>query len=120
VSPSDPERVTLGDCYGHGVLRSENGGATWEERNGGLASQETDRRVRSLVQHPTLPDVLFIGTADSVFKTVDGGRNWTASGVGLPGKAVYRLALDPSDPLHLLAGLDGGENPGNQLQPAES
>ena len=109
VNPDDPRVITTVDCYGHGVLRSENGGISWQERNVGLALQDPDRRVRALVVDPMNPDNLYIGTGSGVYKSSDGAGSWTGASTGLPdGRMVFRLAVDPDDPRCLYAGLDGG------------
>jgi len=55
-----------------GVLRSEDGGGSWQEINNGVLYKET----WSLVQHPRTGD-LYVGTGpSSVFKSTDRGDNW--------------------------------------------
>lgn len=104
-----PGEITIGDCYGHGVLRSEDGGATWREANAGLQLQNPDRLVRALVVNPKNAQVLYAGTGNGVYKSSDGAASWQRMSAGLPaGKQVFRLAIDPSDPQRLFAGLDGG------------
>ena len=51
---------------------------------------------------------LYIGTqTDGVFKSLDGGSSWNATGLG--GVGVFSLAIDPHDPAVLFAGLDGDQ-----------
>ena len=43
-----------------------------------------------------------------VFKSTNGGTNWTAINTGLTNTYVYALAIDPQTPDTLYAGTDGG------------
>ncbi len=56
-----------------GVCRSEDGGATWQERNEGILSKEGF----SIAQAPQT-GTLYVGTQPAaVFKSTDGGDTWT-------------------------------------------
>ena len=51
---------------------------------------------------------LFIGTrTDGVFKSLNGGASWNATGPG--GVGVFSLAIDPHNPDVIFAGLDGDQ-----------
>ena len=43
-----------------------------------------------------------------MFKSTNGGGNWTAVNTGLPETYVYALAIDPATPTILYAGTYGG------------
>ncbi|NUN69590.1 MAG: choice-of-anchor D domain-containing protein [Bacteroidetes bacterium] len=58
--------------FGAGVLRSSDGGATWNEANIGLSSPY----VLSLTADPK-ENLLYAGTALSVYRSVDRGVTWT-------------------------------------------
>jgi len=64
---------------GVGVLKSTDGGATWEQMNNGLGNLY----VNSLFIHPENPEILLAGTGNNtygdgagVFRSVNGGDNW--------------------------------------------
>jgi photosystem II stability/assembly factor-like uncharacterized protein len=58
-----------------GVLRSMDGGLTWERRDGGLPTPD----VRTLAVDSHRPERLYIGTyARGVFVSEDGGGRWRA------------------------------------------
>ncbi|MFZ5862525.1 MAG: WD40/YVTN/BNR-like repeat-containing protein [Nitrospirota bacterium] len=62
---------------GDGVLRSEDGGRTWEPRNAGLPLPD----VRALVPDPANPRRVFAGThGHGVVLTEDGGASWRTLG----------------------------------------
>lgn len=110
VSRTNPDFMAIADCYGHGVRVSSDGGQTWEERNSGLAQQDSHRRVRALVIDPTDHNVLYAGTAVGVYKSVDGAGSWQPASGGLGQDIqVFRLAIDRTDTQRLYAGVDGGE-----------
>ena len=73
---SDPQTRTPG---GVGILKSTDGGKTWQQINQGLANLY----VGSLFMHPLNPDVLLAGVGNvtypdgsGVYLTTDGGTTW--------------------------------------------
>lgn len=67
-----------GDAYGMGVMRSTDGGLTWELWNNGMG----EKTVGRMIQHPTNPQILFAATSGGVYKTTDGGATWTLKKAG--------------------------------------
>jgi hypothetical protein len=58
---------------------------------------------------PATPATLYAGTSgDGVFKSTNGGGNWTAANTGLTNTDVNTLAIDPATPTTLYAGTHGG------------
>ncbi len=58
-----------------GVLRSMDGGLTWERRDGGLPTSD----VRTLAVDSPRPERLYVGTyGNGVFVSEDGGAQWRA------------------------------------------
>ena len=64
--------------------------------------------VRAMLIDPQNPATLYAGTYAGVFRSTDGGVNWTAVNAGLTSHAVVSLAFDPHDPATLYAGTLGG------------
>jgi photosystem II stability/assembly factor-like uncharacterized protein len=95
AAPSDA-RVLYVASVG-GVFRSGDGGATWGNVSGPLASP------RVLIVDPVDPNVVYAASSrgyrmDALFKTRDGGRTWISIGAGLPeGLFVTRVLVDPRD-----------------------
>lgn len=82
-----------GDTYSIGVLKSLDGGQTWNVT--GLSFNTTQSaRVTKMLIHPTNPQILYAGTNTGVFKTVDGGTNWFKLFTG----GVKDLEFKPGDP----------------------
>lgn len=108
--------------YGLGLYKSTDGGATWEHLAEGVFG---GRCFSRLLIDPTNTAVLYASitraggfpelaaakghpgaTGDlGVFKSLDGGVNWTRLSGGLPNLSTTDLALDPSDPQILYAGV---------------
>jgi len=65
--------------------------------------------VQTLAINPQAPDTLYAGTwGDGVFKTTNGGMNWTAINTGMTATIVYALAINPQTPDTLYAGTTDG------------
>jgi photosystem II stability/assembly factor-like uncharacterized protein len=78
---------TLTACE-QSVLRSGDGGATWEPADAGLP----ELGVVPLAVDPRDPAQVYAGTAgDGVWKSADGGRSWSRAGTGLAGQSVFVL-----------------------------
>lgn len=114
VDPSDPDVIWVGtgdnveSCEGYfgiGLLRSPDGGATWEVRNGsGLSTLDHLASFASVVVDPRDSDHVVVGgrirgcedgvsAAGGIFTTTDGGQTWTER---LGGRELYEIAQDPT------------------------
>lgn len=92
-----------------GVARSVDGGQSFSLVSNGLPATE---RFRRLVAHPSDPLVAWVGHGSFappaiLYKTVDGGANWTPSDTGLAGLGVEEIAISPADPSTLYVGETG-------------
>lgn len=100
---------TAGNGGGVGVLKSTNGGAIWGQINTSLA----DLYVGSLRMHPANAQVMFAATGNNacswsgaslvsgLFKTADGGANWSKV---VANDIMTAVAFAPSDPNVIYAG----------------
>jgi photosystem II stability/assembly factor-like uncharacterized protein len=103
------------DHVGGGLWVSHDAGRSWSEEKG-LRGQS----IRAFLQVPSNPRMLFAGTLEGVFRSVDGGASWTQ--ISPRGSReiheVESLAVDPADPKIVYAGTwhlpwkttDGGKN----------
>ncbi|MGB8065845.1 MAG: hypothetical protein WCF26_28430 [Candidatus Sulfotelmatobacter sp.] len=120
VAPSDSNVLYVGtgeQTRGNGVYRSTDAGATW--KNVGL---EDVPFIQAIVVDPKNPDVAVVGgnsigfgilwrpmpstakTANrGIFRTVDGGKNWTKVFSAEDSIGVVDLCSDPGDPEMLYA-----------------
>lgn len=70
---------TINKPGGEGIIKSTDGGQTWQSVNNGL----TNLYVGSLFMHPANPDILLAGTGNNaypdgggIFLTTNGGTSW--------------------------------------------
>lgn len=97
---------TLWAVQGHAVLRSRDGGQTWQPFSTGLPSGEP---VVALAPDPADPVTLYAATRQSgVFKSTDAGETWSPAGLWPPG-VLFRggLLMDPGEPEIVYAGTEG-------------
>ena len=78
-APTDPTIVYIGtgdrdasDSPGMGVMKSLDGGLTWEFANSGISGYV----VGDLAVHPANVDQVVASTSNGIFKTTDGGETW--------------------------------------------
>ncbi|MBV9595508.1 MAG: hypothetical protein JOZ87_01505 [Chloroflexi bacterium] len=86
---------TLVGTVGQSVLGSDDG-ERWE-RSGPAAGFHSDAIVRTLVNRPEAPHVVWAGTDQGVLRSEDGGRHWRRLDGALNGQQVWRIAFHPSD-----------------------
>ncbi len=95
----------------YGIFKSTNGGKTWSSSSTGLTNLDVHMAVAI---DPTDTSILYVGTEDAVFKSTNGGYSWSESNNGLTGYEVCAMAIDPSNPSIVYAGMyvddshDGG------------
>lgn len=87
-----------GDTYSIGVLKSTDGGQTWNPT--GLAwTPAQSRRIYRMLLDPTDPQVLYVGTNNGIYKTLNGGTTWSQ----ISGLSVTDMEFNPLDPHTLYA-----------------
>jgi hypothetical protein len=64
-----------GDTYSVGVLKSTDGGTTWNTT--GLSFPDTNTLCGDLIIHPTNNQILFCATSIGLYKTSNAGLSWT-------------------------------------------
>ena len=118
VAPSNPDILWVGtgeanifraSMAGTGIYKSVDAGKTFQHM--GLSDTQTISRV---IVHPTNPDIVYVAATGhewtdnemrGVFKTTDGGRNWTKVYYKSPRTGAIDLVMDPRDPNVLYAAL---------------
>jgi photosystem II stability/assembly factor-like uncharacterized protein len=84
IDPQNPRIVYVG--AGFGILKSSDGGETWQAANDGLREQF----VMDLAISQSTPTTLYAATPAGVFKSTNGANQWTkASELVLVGQAVH-------------------------------
>lgn len=117
VAPSDPQVVWVGTgeanirgnvAEGDGIYRSTDGGDTWQN------VWRAEGQIGALVVHPRDPETVWaavlgspFGPSESrgVFRTRDGGHTWQRVLFHDDASGASDVAVDPSNPRILLAGL---------------
>jgi len=92
-----------GDTKSIGILKSDNGGATWNAT--GLSwTSDSSKLIRRLVMHPTKSNILFAATSSGIFRTINGGIKWDLQKNGYFTDIVFK----PQDSLVMYAARDSG------------
>ena len=96
------------------VMKSEDGGESWVPKVNGI----TNPCPQCFAMHPENPDIVFLGCGedndggiDEIFKTTNGGTDWSVLSSGLPPDLdVNDLAITttPTKGVKLLAATDNG------------
>jgi photosystem II stability/assembly factor-like uncharacterized protein len=103
VVESDPSTFYVGTASG-GVWKTVNAGITFEE----VFRDETTASIGDVTIAPSNPNVVWVGTGepqnrqsspwgDGVYRSVDGGRNWTRLGLEAT-HHIARIEVHPRDP----------------------
>jgi photosystem II stability/assembly factor-like uncharacterized protein len=92
VSPDDPERILINvrNSYNgttHGIYESFDGGNHWSRTNfnpdnlnwGGLG---TNNRIYKIMYHPTIPNLVFAGTSEGIFRSENNFESYSLSQTG--------------------------------------
>jgi photosystem II stability/assembly factor-like uncharacterized protein len=100
IATGDGETVLVnpGSIRSVGVLKSIDGGITFNET--GLSMNLTNQKiVNRLLIHPSNPFILIAAASDGIWKTTDGGTNWTNEQAGW----FTDLEFKPDDPNYIYA-----------------
>ena len=88
-----------GDTYSIGVLKSTDGGATWNTT--GLTFTNTSTRAGDIIMHPTNNQILLCATSVGLYKTSNGGTTWSVVQTGSFAQGSVRFK--PNDPTTVYA-----------------
>jgi photosystem II stability/assembly factor-like uncharacterized protein len=92
LSNHDPDLLFVGIELG-GVMRSTDGGKTWEDRKPG--SYHDSHCIRT---HPLDPGRVYEAAGGGVAVSLDSGESWTPVDKGMDRHYVWALAVAPHDP----------------------
>jgi photosystem II stability/assembly factor-like uncharacterized protein len=101
LDPDHPRTVFLSACSG--IYKSETAGARFY-RIEGIPS--TARRTRVLRQDPANRQIMYAGTTEGLYRTMDGGK--TFKRLTGPEVIVNDVLVDPRDSKHVLLATDRG------------
>ncbi|MBM3941334.1 MAG: hypothetical protein FJ316_00110 [SAR202 cluster bacterium] len=103
---------------GQGIIRSRDDGKTWQ-RVGIGAGLHSDALVRCITNHPSQPQVVFIGTERGLYQSRDAGQSWRFLDSPMNGTCVWSLAIDPTD-THIMYAGTGTPNPATIFRSTDS
>ncbi len=129
LDPNNPNTIYLGTSQesergvdqiqnlSKGILKSTDGGGSWIVLGSGYPAGNTGNAtnfygddVNSIIVEPTNSSILYLGALSGLYRSTNGGVNWTrGNGSGVFGN-VRSLSLDPSSPPGsriLYAGISG-------------
>lgn len=108
------DRLFVGIELG-GVMRSLDGGQTWEDRKPG--SQHDCHTLRT---HKLAPDVIYEAAGGGFAESHDGGDTWRGHDEGRRHHYLWGLAADPADPNTLMVSGSPGPRSAHSDQYAEA
>lgn len=91
-SPHDADLILVGIELG-GLMRSTDGGATWEDHRPGA-----QRDVHSLAWHPRVPGRAYEAGGGGAASSEDAGETWQPADDGRDRHYTWSVAVDPDDP----------------------
>ncbi len=106
VDPRDPKHVVIGVSCG-GVWITRDGGQTWHLGGKGMRAEymPPERAYDQNIQDPHLlvqcrdyPDVMWVQHHNGIFRSIDGGENWTEITDVEPSVFGFTVAAHPHDP----------------------
>jgi uncharacterized protein (TIGR03437 family) len=91
-----------------GIYLSIDGGATWAYSNTGLTRGSAPLPVYVIAIDPRIPQRLYAGTANGLYRSSDWGADWAPAGIGIGTRSVLSLAINTVDANYVYAGTARG------------
>ena len=93
IDPRDPNHVIMSACSG--IYETRNAGDSWTKVNG-IPSQS--RRTRAILQHPSIPGLVFAGTTEGFWRSDRGGHKDSWMVTTSRQLEINSIAVHPSRP----------------------
>ncbi len=97
IDPLDSDTYYFGSSSGL-IFKSTDAGGTWNQ-----IADLNNSNINKIVFHPTNSDIIF-ASGGGVYRTTDGGTNWTQP---VPGGSGYDVEFKPGDPSVVYASNNG-------------
>ena len=110
MAGTQPARVFVGAGQGEGtaqgkyrggLFRCTSGDGRWEAVCAGLPENV---EVRAIAHHPSNHDILFVGTQDGPYRSIDGGAHWERLDFPDRHAVIWTLGIHPTRPNIVYAG----------------
>ncbi len=101
-SVSSPNVLYCGTESG-GIFKTTDKGLNWTW----ASLSQPYRTIDAIEIHPTNTDIVFAGDGKNIYRTIDGGTNWTTV-YTLSGLGVNDISINHNDPNVILAATDAG------------
>ncbi|RMF34310.1 MAG: glycosyl hydrolase, partial [Chlorobiota bacterium] len=105
IDPSNPQVIYIGtgdrdarDTYGVGILKSTDGGATWNATGLNWTTSQ-NRVVCDIVIFPGNTSTLLAATSNGIWRSTDGGQTWSQRTTSY----TMELRLHPTNPAIVFA-----------------
>jgi photosystem II stability/assembly factor-like uncharacterized protein len=114
TSPAD-DQALFSLIRAGGLMRSRDGGRTWQSIGQGLPGDDRETYVMSLAFDPADAKVIyagtggFVGQGHGVYRSIDGGETWSPINRGMIDYRITAIAVDPQRTQTIYAGSDDGE-----------
>lgn len=102
AAPSNPSILYAGSETGV-LYKTIDKGLNWTAFN----DFNWGRAILSVAIHPSDPDIVYAASSTDIFKTTDGGNNWSIL-LTESGLSCNSIAISPTDPTTLFAGTANG------------
>jgi photosystem II stability/assembly factor-like uncharacterized protein len=99
TTPESPSVILAGTATS-GVLLSKDGGDNWQQ----LSGVPNASPVNVIVQDPTRPSIIYVGTKQAFYMSRDGGQQWSRRGGNLPFGDFTSILINPRNPNEVFAG----------------
>jgi len=104
LDPGNQEKIRVAISTA-GMYVTEDGGATWRPSNKGVRADflpdkypEFGQCVHKVAQSKVQPERMFLQNHWGLYRTDDGGENWTDIANGVPSDFGFAMTIHPEDP----------------------
>jgi photosystem II stability/assembly factor-like uncharacterized protein len=104
IPDDDPGSMTVAMSTG-GVYQTTDGRETWRPANVGVKAYflpdpwpEFGQCVHKVARNPARPERMYLQNHHGVYRTDDGGGQWSSIADGLPSDFGFPIVVDPHDP----------------------
>ena len=108
LAASSDSRTVYADIHVGSIMRSNDGGDTWEP-----VTPQLDDDVHQVTTSRSATRRVYANTASSVYLSDDRGQSWSHRHKGLNARYGRAIAVHPNDPDCILASVSDGPHGGN-------